>query len=52
MKGLGICDRCGTPYPVMVSGNSLRVMGNAGACTCGSRDFSLVTDDDVADTRL
>ena len=49
MKGLGLCENCGTPYPVEVSdGDSLRVMGNAGACECGSREFSLVTDDDVA----
>ena len=51
MKGLGLCEDCGTPYPVEVSDDSMRVMGNAGACECGSRDFALVIDDDVAHSK-
>ena len=51
MKGLGVCEDCGTPYPVEVSeDDSMRVMGNEGACERGNREFALVTDDDVVDS--
>ena len=52
MKRLGLCEDCGTPYPVEVTDeDSIHVMGNAGACECGNREFTLVTDDDVAESK-
>ncbi len=45
MKLLGICEDCGTPYPVEVhEDDSIHILGSAGSCQCGSREFSLVTD--------
>lgn len=45
MKVLGVCENCGTLYPVEVAEDGSRhIMGNAGSCKCGSREFSLVTD--------
>lgn len=46
MKVLGICEHCGRPYPVRVSeDDSHHVLGDEGSCKCGSREFSLVTED-------
>lgn len=46
MKVLGICDDCGTAYPVEVyDDDSMHILGSAGSCKCGSCAFSLVTDE-------
>lgn len=47
MKALGRCDDCGAPYPVEVTEDSMRATGNAGACRCGRRGFSAVTEAEV-----
>ena len=47
-KGLGKCETCGSMYPVAVTADgSQRVLGNAGRCECGSRDFRLLSADDA-----
>lgn len=48
-KALGLCDDCGHPYPVVIHDNgSIRIMGNAGKCQCGSREITIVGEGSAA----
>lgn len=50
-KTIARCDECGEIYSVQVHDDgTIHVIGNAGPCSCGSTDFTVLDPDDVGES--
>lgn len=50
-KTIARCNECGDIYSVTVRDDgSIHVIGNAGPCSCGSTDFTVLNPDGVGES--